>query len=84
MCLVHRVALAKPRLPYAKVSRPVGAKSRVPLVSADLNICRRSVSFWLAVFQASPRPSQSLKDVPPVSGLTSKHPLERDLLTYSD
>ncbi len=28
---VRRVALAEPSLPYAKVKRPVGAKSRVPV-----------------------------------------------------
>ena len=28
---VRRVALAKPSLPYAKLRRPVGAKSRVPM-----------------------------------------------------
>jgi len=29
---VRRVALAEPRLPYAKLKRPVGAKSRVQLL----------------------------------------------------
>jgi hypothetical protein len=28
---VRRVALAEPSLPYAKIKRPVGAKSRVPV-----------------------------------------------------
>jgi hypothetical protein len=31
---VRRVALAEPRLPYAKILRPVGAKSRTDVVDA--------------------------------------------------
>jgi hypothetical protein len=34
----RRVALAEPSLPYAKIKRPVGAKSRLPVVSGDEDV----------------------------------------------
>ena len=36
--LFRRVALAEPRLPYAKISPPVGAKSRVLMVKQSLGL----------------------------------------------
>ena len=41
----RRVALAEPSLPYAVIKRPVGAKSRVPMVKQSLGFCTEP-SHW--------------------------------------